>query len=72
MCIFIQNWYYRLPKDKSEREQLGLKIGFDGHYLLHKIWPSEIPQCDLRQLETVETLRKIWIQQYTFDKSGLV
>lgn len=63
---------YRLPKEKSEREQLGLKIGFDGHYLLHKIWLSEIPQCDLRQLETVEILRKIWIQQYTFDKSGLV
>jgi transposase len=63
---------YRLPKDKSEREQLGLKIGFDGHYLLQKIWFSEITPCDWRQLETVETLRKIWIQQYTFDKSGLV
>jgi transposase len=79
--IVSENWFdnyswrfdnYRLPKDKSEREQLGLKIGFDGHYLLQKIWFSEITQCDLRQLETVETLRKIWIQQYTFDKSGLV
>ncbi len=31
-----------------------------------------INYCHLSQLESVETLRKIWIQQYTFNNSGLV
>jgi transposase len=29
---------YRLPKNKNEREQLALLIGFNGHYLLQRIW----------------------------------
>nr|WP_272819094.1 transposase [Scytonema hofmannii] len=63
---------YRLPKSQSEREELALKIGFDGHYLLQKIWFGSSEKRELQQLESVEILRQIWIQQYTFNTSGLV
>lgn len=63
---------YRLPKSKSEREELALKIGFDGHYLLQKIWFNSPEKGELSRLESVENLRQIWIQQYTFNASGLV
>lgn len=63
---------YRLPKDKKDRSELALKIGFDGHYLLHHIWFSSENQGNLCELDSVETLRKVWLQQYTFDYSGLI
>ncbi|MCP6762474.1 MAG: IS1182 family transposase [Fischerella sp. CENA71] len=63
---------YRLPKNKKEREELALKIGFDGHYLLHQIWFGNHEKVGLCQLESVEILRQVWMQQYTFDRSGLV
>jgi Transposase DDE domain len=63
---------YRLPKNKSEREQLALLIGFNGHYLLQKIWSESDKKLNLIQLRSVEILRKVWIQQYAFDVDGLV
>lgn len=62
---------YRLPKNKGEREQLALLIGFNGHYLLQKIWFDSDKRLKLIELESVEILRKIWLQQYTFDSGGL-
>jgi transposase len=59
------------PKNKNEREELAIQIGFDGHYLLHKIWFSNHQKVGLCQLESVEILRKIWIQQFTFTEKGL-
>ena len=55
---------YRLPQDKHSREQLATQIGLDGHQLLEAIWQeTKVPW--LRQIESVEVLRKVWIQQYT-------
>lgn len=53
----------RLPKDKSEREQLALTIGRDGFHLLTQIFAaSELPY--LRSLAAIQTLQNVWIQQY--------
>lgn len=80
-AIISEDWFeqyswrfdnYRLPKNKNEREELALKIGFDGHYILHQIWFGNHEKVGLYQLDSVEILRKVWIQQYTFDKNGLV
>ncbi|MBU7587267.1 MAG: transposase, partial [Nostoc sp. TH1S01] len=80
-AIISEDWFeryswrfdnYRLPKNKNERLELALKIGFDGHYLLHQIWFSNHDKVNLSQLESVEVLRRVWIQQYTFDNKGLV
>jgi transposase len=79
-AIISEDWFeryskrfdnYRLPKNKNEREELAIQIGFDGHYLLHKIWFSNHEKVGLCQLESVEILRKIWIQQFTFTEKGL-
>jgi transposase len=53
----------RLPKKESEREQLAIEIGADGYRLLWAIWSDTAPSY-LRQLEIVETMRRLWIQQY--------
>jgi transposase len=63
---------YRLPKKKEEREKLALQIGIDGEHLLHQILASNNQRLDLRQLEYVETLRCVWLQQYTFINGKLV
>lgn len=63
---------YRLPKNKDERQSLGLLIGFNGHYLLEKIYFYSQIKLNLCQLKSVEILRLVWLQQYTFDESGLV
>lgn len=53
---------YRLPKKKSEQEALAKDIGADGYYLLSAIY--EAGPVQLRELLAVETLRKVWVQQY--------
>ncbi|MDJ0678016.1 MAG: IS1182 family transposase [Calothrix sp. MO_167.B42] len=63
---------YRLPKKQEERGKLGLKIGIYGHHLLEQIWFEGNKKNDLRQLESVEILRQIWVQQYTFIDNQLV
>ena len=68
----LKDWYdsygrrienYRLPKLDSEREKLGNQIGGDGFNLLNKIYSDRSPDW-LRQIPAVETLRKVWIQQF--------
>lgn len=54
---------YQLPKDKSERENLAVKIGRDGVYLLEKIY-AEASLEWLGGIPAVETLRHLWIQAY--------
>lgn len=59
---------YRLPKSKAERERLRLKIGADGHHLLSCI--DDNPSLRrLSQIPSVETLRRVWIQQYYIQSS---
>lgn len=54
---------YHLPQSKQKREQLAITIGLDGHQLLEALW-QETEQFWLRQIESVEILRQMWIQQY--------
>ena len=78
--IISEDWYeryrwrfddYRLPKKKSEREQLAWQIGLDGHYLLDQVWRIN-EELEVRHLWSVEVLRRVWVQQYTFINEQLV
>ncbi len=77
----IEDWYeryrwrfdnYRLPKKKNEREQMAQQIGLDGHNLLDLVWGIKDEELELRHLWSVEVLRRVWIQQYTFINQQLV
>ncbi len=60
----------RFPTSKKERSELAVLMGIDGNYLLDAIWlDSELEW--LRQLESVEILRQVWIQQFYID-NGLI
>jgi transposase len=54
---------YRLPKTESEREQLAIQIGQDGHLLLSWVYAPDAPE-EVKQYPAIETLRQVWIQQY--------
>lgn len=61
---------YRLCEDPKETEQLALIIGEDGHQLLSALWGE--PQVEwLRQIESVEILRQVWVQQYAYVEGKL-
>jgi hypothetical protein len=78
--IISEDWYeryrwrfddYRLPKKKNEREQLARQIGLDGHYLLDQVWRLN-EELEVRHLWSLEVLRRVWVQQYTFINEQLV
>lgn len=54
---------YRLPKEKPARQALAGVIGVDGFRLLGAIYAPEAPPY-LRAVPAVETLRRVWLQQY--------
>lgn len=54
---------YRLPKEKAARQDLGERIGTDGFGLLRALYALEAPRW-LREVPAVETLRRVWLQQY--------
>jgi Transposase DDE domain len=54
---------YRLPKSKAEREQYANQVGADGWHLLDALEESATPTW-LRELPTVQMLRRVWAQQY--------
>jgi transposase len=56
---------YRLPTSKAEREAYAEIIGADGWALLTNLYDSNSPQW-LREVPAVETLRRVWIQQYIY------
>ena len=54
---------YRLPKSQEEQEAWALSVGQDGVQLLRQVYGAvEYPW--LAALPAVETLRRIWVQQY--------
>lgn len=53
----------RLPKDKTEREELAAVIGMDGFRLLAVAYEEDTPPV-VRQHPAVEILRQVWVQQY--------
>ena len=54
---------YHLPKSKKKRVEQAELYGNDGFRLLNAIFESTSPQW-LRHIPAVETLRRVWIQQY--------
>jgi transposase len=60
----------RLPAGKEAREALALAIGADGHALLAAVYATDAPAW-LRELPAVETLRRVWVQQYAVEDGRL-
>lgn len=54
---------YRLPREKVEQAALQAQIGQDGIQLLQALYAAEAP-CWLREIPTVDVLRRVWLQQY--------
>jgi transposase len=59
----------KLPKGKEARQAEAEKIGADGYELLGEVLSEESPAW-LRQIPAVETLRKVWIQNFFYDENG--
>src|SRR5262249_53722722 len=54
---------YRLPSGKVERERYANEVGADGWRLLDALDDPTTPAW-LRELPAVQTLRRVWAQQY--------
>jgi hypothetical protein len=48
------------------------QIGLDGYYLLQQIWGINDEELREHNLWSVEVLRRVWIQQYTWLNQQLV
>jgi transposase len=57
---------YRLPKGEEARLALAFVIGADGNTLLEAIYAQEVPNW-LRELPALQTLRRVWIQNYMWE-----
>lgn len=55
---------FRLPKSQSQRDELAHQMGVDGFRLLDALFAAGTP-AELRTVSAVETLRQVWLQQYT-------
>jgi transposase len=62
---------YRLPKGEAARQALAETIGADGFRVLEAVWAADAPPW-LRELPAVETLRRVWVQQYHAPAGGRV
>jgi transposase len=60
----------RLPQGRSEREALAVTVGYDGLVLLTAVYAPETAHA-LRHLPAVETLRQVWVQQFTQEEERL-
>ncbi len=58
---------YRLPDALTARTALAEQIGADGRALLAMVFASETAAW-LRQVPAVETLRRVWVQQFHADE----
>jgi transposase len=65
----IDEW--RLPASQARRQDLAAQYGRDGYHLLEAAWAPGAPGW-LRELPAVETLRRVWVQQYTRGQDGTV
>jgi transposase len=54
------------PQGKGERQTLAETIGRDGHHLLTEIYRDTAP-ASLRAVAAVETLRQVWVQQFSME-----
>jgi transposase len=53
----------RLPKGQEAREALALAIGMDGDALLRATYAPDTPAW-LRQVPAIQTLRRVWVQNF--------
>jgi transposase len=53
----------RLPAGQAERQAYACHVGVDGHALLAAVYALEAPAW-LREVPAVETLRRVWVQQF--------
>jgi transposase len=60
---------YRLPESKDERVAFATTIGADGLALLQAVHAVDAPDW-LRVVPAVVTLRRVWIQNYTWTEAG--
>jgi len=60
----------RLPAGPEERRVLAETIGGDGWMLLHTVYAADAPTW-LREIPAVETLRRMWLQQYVLVDGAL-
>lgn len=58
---------YRFPKAQTERLAFAEMIGADGSYLLSAVYAPTAPAW-LRDLPAVDTLRRVWVQQYFMEE----
>ena len=61
---------YRLPDNDAERQQLAIQMGYDGIQLMQQVYDKTAPEW-LRYVPAVETLRRIWVQQFYFYEDDL-
>src|SRR5262249_50840847 len=61
---------YQLPKTDAARQASAAVIGVDGQVLLHAIDAASAPPW-LREVLVVQTLRRVWAEQYT-DVEGML
>ena len=61
---------YRLPKSEEERRAYAEIIGADGYALLSSVYAADAPEW-LRKIPAVETLRRVWVQQYYITEAAL-
>jgi transposase len=62
---------YRLPSHQSERQAYAELIGADGAWLLAAVDAPSTPAW-LHELPALQTLRRVWIQNYLFNGSRFV
>jgi Transposase DDE domain/Transposase domain (DUF772) len=61
---------WRLPKAETARAALAVIVGADGFALLEAVYAAEAPGW-LRQVPAVQTLRRLWLQQYCREGQGV-
>jgi transposase len=62
---------HRLPKSEKARIEKGERIGADGNELLDAIFSEGAPHW-LREVPAVETLRRVWLQNFFRERDGNV
>ena len=61
---------YRLPESQADRQAYAELIGADGRALLTALTAPTAPRW-LREVPAVETLRQVWVQNYTWHAEQL-
>jgi transposase len=60
---------FRLPKDEKKRVELAETIGTDGRRLVEAVY-AENTLPWLRDLDAIQTLRRVWLQHYHASEQG--